>query len=109
MPHHEARIVGRWGRQAAGAVEIDAGALFEAVRDAGSELRNFPLASMLFSRQLGAGASGGILGVCAALVLIRYRRRPARLPRYAQAACGSQLTAGIGLDASLRMACTGNQ
>jgi rhomboid protease GluP len=54
------------------------------------------LASMLFSRQLGAGASGGILGVCAALVLIRYRR-PAMLPADAQAVCGSQLLAGIGL------------
>jgi len=54
------------------------------------------LASMLFSRQLGAGASGGILGVCAALVLIRYRR-PALLPRDARAVCGSQLVAGIGL------------
>jgi rhomboid protease GluP len=54
------------------------------------------LASMLFSRQLGAGASGGILGVCAALVLIRYRR-PAMLPADARTACGSQLVAGIGL------------
>ena len=54
------------------------------------------LASMLFSRQLGVGASGGILGVCAALVLIRYRR-PALLPREARAVCGSQLVAGIGL------------
>jgi membrane associated rhomboid family serine protease/Tfp pilus assembly protein PilF len=54
------------------------------------------LASMLFSRQLGAGASGGILGVCAALVLIRYRR-PAMLPAEAQAVCGFQLVAGIGL------------
>ena len=54
------------------------------------------LASMLFSQQLGAGASGGILGVCAALVLIRYRR-PALLPRDARAVCGSQLVAGIGL------------
>ena len=54
------------------------------------------LASMLFSQQLGAGASGGILGVCAALVLIRYRR-PEMLPADAQAACGSQLVAGIGL------------
>jgi rhomboid protease GluP len=54
------------------------------------------LASMLFSRQLGAGASGGILGVCAALVLIRYRR-PAMLPADAQPMCGWQLVAGIGL------------
>jgi rhomboid protease GluP len=54
------------------------------------------LASMLFSRQLGAGASGGILGVCAALVLIRYRR-PALLPRDARAVCGSRLVTGIGL------------
>jgi len=54
------------------------------------------LASMLFSRQLGAGASGGILGVCAALVLIRCRR-PAMLPADAQAVCGSQLVAGIGV------------
>jgi membrane associated rhomboid family serine protease/Tfp pilus assembly protein PilF len=54
------------------------------------------LASMLFSRQLGAGASGGILGVCAALVLIRYRHA-ALLPAGAQAKCGSQLAAGIGL------------
>ena len=54
------------------------------------------LASMLFSRQLGAGASGSILGVCVALVLIRYRR-PETLPADAQAACGSQLVAGIGL------------
>ena len=54
------------------------------------------LASMLFSRQLGAGASGSILGVCVALVLIRYRR-PEMLPADAQAACGSQLVAGIGL------------
>jgi membrane associated rhomboid family serine protease len=54
------------------------------------------LASMLFSRQLGAGASGGILGVCGAIVFIRYRR-PAMLPAEAQAVCGSQLVAGIGL------------
>ena len=54
------------------------------------------LASMLCSRQLGAGASGGILGVCAALVLIRYRC-PAMLPADAQAVCGSQLVAGIAL------------
>ena len=54
------------------------------------------LVSMLFSRQLGAGASGGILGVCAALVLIRYRR-PALLPRDARAVCGSRLVAGTGL------------
>jgi rhomboid protease GluP len=54
------------------------------------------LASMLFSRQVGAGASGGILGVCAALVLIRYRC-PAMLPAEAQAVCGRQLVAGIGL------------
>src|SRR5262249_26543209 len=54
------------------------------------------LASMLCSLQLGAGASGSILGVCAALVLIRYRR-PALLPRDARAVCGSQLVAGIGL------------
>jgi rhomboid protease GluP len=54
------------------------------------------LASMLFSRQLGAGASGGILGVCAALVLIRYRHA-ALLPAGAQAKCGSQLATGIGL------------
>ena len=54
------------------------------------------LASMLCSRQLGAGASGGILGVCAALVLIRYTH-PAMLPTDAQAVCGSQLLAGISL------------
>jgi rhomboid protease GluP len=54
------------------------------------------LASMRFSRQLGAGASGGILGVCGALVFIRYRR-PAMLPADAQTVCGSQLVAGIGL------------
>ena len=54
------------------------------------------LASMLFSRQLGVGASGGILGVCRALVFIRYRR-PAMLPANAQAVCGPQLVAGVGL------------
>ena len=54
------------------------------------------LASMLFSRQIGAGASGGMLGVCAALVLIRYRRA-AMLPAEVQAICGSQLVAGMGL------------
>jgi rhomboid protease GluP len=54
------------------------------------------LASMLFSRQLGAGASGGILGACAALVLIRYRHA-AMLTADARAVCGFQLMVGIGL------------
>jgi rhomboid protease GluP len=54
------------------------------------------LASMLFSRQLGAGTSGAILGVCGALVLVRHRH-PAVLPADAWAVCGSQLMAGIGL------------
>ncbi len=54
------------------------------------------LASMLFSRRLGAGASGGILGVCAGLVLIRYTCS-AMLPADPQALYGWQLVAGIGL------------
>src|SRR5262249_43916338 len=66
------------------------------------------LASMLCSRQLGAGASGSILGVCAALVLIRYRR-PAMLPADAQAVGGSQLVGRKWPDASFRIAGTGNR
>jgi rhomboid protease GluP len=54
------------------------------------------LALMLLSRQMGAGASGAIMGVCGALAVTGYLR-PRALPPEVRPKCRNQILSGIAL------------